>query len=69
MVHCGYEPSAVNETFSGLRGLWATARATFDSSYRDHAALDLLNEPARPVHAYDPLVQIQNAPAAQETNA
>ncbi len=69
MVHCGYEPSAVNETFSGLRGLIATARATFDSSYRDPSALELLNEPVHPVHNYNPLVQIQNTPAEQETNA
>jgi hopanoid biosynthesis associated radical SAM protein HpnH len=69
MVHCGYEPSAVNETFSGLRGLIATARATLDSSYRDPSALDLLNEPVHPVHHYNPLVQIRNAPAEQETNA
>ncbi len=26
MVHCGYEPSAVAETFGSLRGLLATAR-------------------------------------------
>ena len=28
MVHCGFETSAVDETFSSLRGLWAAARAT-----------------------------------------
>src|SRR5436309_2445376 len=39
MVHSGYEASAVNDTFSSLRGLWNTARATFSSSYRDTAAL------------------------------
>jgi hopanoid biosynthesis associated radical SAM protein HpnH len=27
MVHCGYEASAVNDTFSSLRGLWDTIRA------------------------------------------
>jgi hopanoid biosynthesis associated radical SAM protein HpnH len=69
MVHCGYEPSAVNDTFSGLRGLIATARATFNTSYQDAGALDLLNESVRPVHAYNPLVQIQETPAQQETNA
>jgi hopanoid biosynthesis associated radical SAM protein HpnH len=29
MVHCGFEPTAVNHTFSGVGGLWATMRATF----------------------------------------
>jgi hopanoid biosynthesis associated radical SAM protein HpnH len=28
MVHCGYEPTAVHETFNSWRGLWAAARAT-----------------------------------------
>ena len=60
MVHSGYEASAVNDTFSSLRGLWNTARATFSSSYGDKAALEMLNEPAGPVHAYNPLVQIQS---------
>jgi hopanoid biosynthesis associated radical SAM protein HpnH len=68
MVHCGYEPSAVNDTFSGLRGIIATARATFNTTYTDPGALELLNEPVHPMHAYNPLVQIK-APAEQETNA
>jgi hypothetical protein len=29
MVHCGFEPTAVNDTFSGVRGMWSTVRATF----------------------------------------
>jgi len=58
MVHSGYEASAVNHTFSSLRGFWATVRATFSTSYRDDEALAMLNEPVHPVHAYNPLVQI-----------
>ncbi|HXJ05469.1 MAG TPA: adenosyl-hopene transferase HpnH [Candidatus Acidoferrum sp.] len=58
MVHSGYEASAVDHTFGGLRGLWATARATFSGRYNDPDALALLNEPAKPVHAYNPLIQI-----------
>ena len=58
MVHSGYEASAVDHTFSGLRGIWATARATFSGRYKDPDALALLHEPAKPVHAYNPLVQI-----------
>jgi hopanoid biosynthesis associated radical SAM protein HpnH len=35
MVHSGYEASAVNDTFGSLGGLWATARATLFSRYKD----------------------------------
>jgi hopanoid biosynthesis associated radical SAM protein HpnH len=58
MVHSGYEASAVDHTFSGLRGLWATAKATLSGKYEDADALALLNEPTKPVHAYNPLVKI-----------
>src|SRR5437899_4426564 len=58
MVHSGYEASAVNDTFGSLRGLWHTARASLFNSYKDPSAVDLLNEPVRPVHAFNPLVQI-----------
>jgi hopanoid biosynthesis associated radical SAM protein HpnH len=59
MVHSGYEASAVNDTFSSLRGFWNTVRATLFSAYSDSEALEMLREPARPVHSYNPLVQIQ----------
>jgi hypothetical protein len=58
MVHSGYEASAVDHTFSGWRGLWATVKATF-SIYGDQDALAMLNEPVKPVHSYNPLVQIE----------
>ncbi|HEX9118999.1 MAG TPA: adenosyl-hopene transferase HpnH [Terriglobales bacterium] len=66
MVHSGYEASAVNDTFSSLRGFWDTVRATMSSRYPDPKALELLHEPVRPVHAFNPLVQIESD-AAQET--
>ena len=70
MVHSGYEASAVNDTFSSVRGLLATAKATFFTAYKDEDALKLLNEPVRPVHAYNPLVQIENASSQlEETRA
>jgi hopanoid biosynthesis associated radical SAM protein HpnH len=70
MVHSGYEASAVNDTFGSLRGLLATARATLLSSHKDEAALKLLREPSRPVHAYNPLVQVQvDVAQSQETHA
>jgi hopanoid biosynthesis associated radical SAM protein HpnH len=70
MVHSGYEASAVDYTFSGLRGVWETAKATFAGSYEDAGALEMLNEPVKPVHAFNPLVQIntQSAPL-EETRA
>ncbi|HLW53611.1 MAG TPA: adenosyl-hopene transferase HpnH [Candidatus Angelobacter sp.] len=60
MVHSGYEASAVNHTFSSLGGLWDTVKATFFHTYPDAGALKLLDEPVRPVHSYNPLVQIEN---------
>jgi hopanoid biosynthesis associated radical SAM protein HpnH len=68
MVHCGYETSAVNDTFGSLRGFGATVRAVFATAYKDEAALAMLGEPVRPVHTYNPLVQIESD-ATQETNA
>ncbi|HSE49990.1 MAG TPA: adenosyl-hopene transferase HpnH [Terriglobales bacterium] len=66
MVHCGYETSAVNDTFGSLRGFWATVKATMSTEYKDDGALAMLNEPARPVHSYNPLVQIESP--QQETS-
>jgi hopanoid biosynthesis associated radical SAM protein HpnH len=58
MVHSGYEASAVNDTFSSLRGFAATVRATLFNRYKDDYATALLNEQVKPVHAYNPLIQI-----------
>ena len=69
MVHSGYEASAVDYTFSSLKGLWDTAKATF-SSYPDPGAEALLNEPVTPVHSHNPLIQIQSpANKLEETRA
>jgi hopanoid biosynthesis associated radical SAM protein HpnH len=59
MVHSGYEASAVDHTFSGLRGLWATIKASLSTTYADSDALAMLNEQVKPVHSYNPLVQIE----------
>jgi hopanoid biosynthesis associated radical SAM protein HpnH len=61
MVHSGYEASGVNYTFGSLRGLWDTAKATLFSAYQDRGALDLLNQPVRPVHTQNPLVHIHTS--------
>ena len=66
MVHSGYEASAVNATFSSWRGFLATVRATLFSSYKDEGALKLLNEPVRPVHSHNPLVQISESSSQLE---
>jgi hopanoid biosynthesis associated radical SAM protein HpnH len=71
MVHSGYEASAVNDTFGSLRGLISTAIATLSGEYRDEGARSLLDEPVRPVHSYNPFVQIQPSSErlAEETRA
>jgi len=70
MVHSGYEASAMDHTFSGLRGLWAAAKATFTVTYPDADALALLDEPTKPVHSYNPLIQIDQAKSQlEETRA
>jgi len=66
MVHSGYEASAVDHTFSGLRCLWATIKATFSTTYGDTDALEMLNEPVRPVHSFNPLVQIETGKGQME---
>ena len=66
MVHSGYEASAVDHTFSGVGGLWAATKAAFSSTYADRDALELLNEPVRPVHSFNPLVQIETGKTQME---
>jgi hopanoid biosynthesis associated radical SAM protein HpnH len=66
MVHSGYEASAVDHTFSGLAGLWQTIKSGLAGSYEDTDALQMLNEPVQPVHAFNPLVQISSPSSAME---
>jgi hypothetical protein len=45
-------------------------RAQLFNSYKDDDAARMLNEPVRPVHSYNPLVQItENASQLEETRA
>ncbi|MGA9565551.1 MAG: adenosyl-hopene transferase HpnH [Candidatus Korobacteraceae bacterium] len=70
MVHSGYEASAVHDTFGSLSGFWATVRATFSTSYKDDEAAAMLKEEVRPVHSYNPLVQIAgDSNRLEETHA
>ena len=57
MVHSGYEASAVNETFGSLRGLLATAKATFFGKYKDP---DVDIDAGAPTPNTGKLVQISN---------
>jgi hopanoid biosynthesis associated radical SAM protein HpnH len=66
MVHSGYEASAVDHTFSGLSGLWQTIKSGLAGSYEDADALQMLNEPVKPVHSFNPLVQISSPSSAME---
>ena len=70
MVHSGYEASGVDYTFSSLKGLFETAKATFFTKNEDDEALGMLSEPVKPVHSYNPLVEIDRNPTKlEETRA
>src|SRR5256714_3862879 len=70
MVHSGYEASAVDFTFSVLRWLWAAEKAGYYRKFADYDPLQMLNEPVRPVHAFNPLVQIDTSKGQfEETRA
>ncbi|MEX0885728.1 MAG: adenosyl-hopene transferase HpnH [Phycisphaeraceae bacterium] len=58
MVHCGYEPTAVDHTFSGFGGIWANLKAMAFSRYLSRHAKRRLNEEASKPHG--PLAQLQN---------
>jgi hopanoid biosynthesis associated radical SAM protein HpnH len=64
MVHSGYEASAVDYAFGSFRGMFEMV-AGFLKRHDDKDALALLNEPAKPVHSYNPLVQIKEAESTQ----
>ena len=70
MVHSGYEASAVHDQFSSWGGFIATVKGTLFTKYPDPAALRMLDEPVKPVHAPAGLVQLRmssEAGAVMET--
>jgi hopanoid biosynthesis associated radical SAM protein HpnH len=70
MVHSGYEASGVDHTFSGLGGLVTYIKAALHWKHEDADALALLNEPVKPVHSFNPLVQIDTSKGQfEETRA
>ena len=59
MVHCGYEPTAVDFTFSGFRGIWANIKAMLFNRYASpEAAKRLDEEKTRPHGPMQHLVQL-----------
>ena len=46
MVHCGYEPSAVDHTFASFGGMWGTIKAMLFNRYANPAAAKQLEEAA-----------------------
>ncbi|MDX2114517.1 MAG: adenosyl-hopene transferase HpnH [Planctomycetota bacterium] len=56
MVHCGYEPSAVDHTFASFGGLWATMKAMVFNTYASPKAAERLRIEADKPHG--PLVQL-----------
>ena len=59
MVHCGYEPTAVDYTFSGFQGIWANIKAMAFNAYANpRAAKRLEEEKAKPHGPMHHLVQL-----------
>jgi hypothetical protein len=50
MVHCGYEPSAVDHTFTSFGGLWGTVKAMVFNAYANPGAKRRLEEAAKEPH-------------------
>ncbi len=71
MVHCGYEPTAVNHTFSSIGGLFGTVKALLFGRYPSDEADSQLREASSRPHG--PLVQlgiqVEAKPVAQAVEA
>jgi hopanoid biosynthesis associated radical SAM protein HpnH len=50
MVHCGYEPSAVDHTFASFGGMFATVKAMIFNTYANPAAKRRLEEARKKPH-------------------
>jgi hopanoid biosynthesis associated radical SAM protein HpnH len=70
MVHCGYEPSAVDYTFSGVPGLWATVKAMVFNTYANPRAKRRLDEEkSKPHGPMQHLVQLGLAKDLEQRGA
>jgi len=67
MVHCGYEPTAVDHTFSSFGGLWGTIKAMVFNAYANPAAKKRLQEEAKRPHG--PLAQLVQLGFAEEVKS
>ncbi len=65
MVHSGYEASTVDYAFGSVRGMFDMVKGMIFDKHVDEDALALLNEPIKPVHSYNPLVQIKSTEGGQ----
>jgi hopanoid biosynthesis associated radical SAM protein HpnH len=50
MVHCGYEPSAVDHTFTSFGGMWGTIKAMVFNKYANPKAKKMLADEAKNPH-------------------
>jgi hopanoid biosynthesis associated radical SAM protein HpnH len=64
MVHCGYEPTAVDQTFGTLKGLLTAARVTLFGLRPLPTKAAAPAEQPRPVRPAGPLVQLEYAGSA-----
>ncbi|MAE61903.1 MAG: hopanoid biosynthesis associated radical SAM protein HpnH [Planctomycetaceae bacterium] len=69
MVHCGYEPTAVNHTFDRLGGLAATIKAGLFKRYRDPEAARMLAEDQQRKGESLPVVELGTSAAKGDTAA
>jgi len=58
MVHCGYEPSAVDHTFASFGGMWGTIKAMLFNRYANPNAQRRLEAEKHKPHG--PLAQLEN---------
>jgi len=58
MVHCGYEPSAVDHTFASFGGMWGTVKAMLFNRYANPNAQRRLESEKHKPHG--PLAQLEN---------
>jgi hopanoid biosynthesis associated radical SAM protein HpnH len=68
MVHCGYEPTAVDQTFSSLRGLWTAARVTLFGLPKLREKPVVGAAPPRPARTGE-LIQLQPLESASSGSA
>jgi len=71
MVHCGYEPSAVDHTFASFGGIFGTVKAMVFSSYANPKAAKRLKEEEGKLHGPMALMglTVEGKPNASDTKS